>query len=566
VTSAVVEKTCTNTDATGEYVRINISGNVSEIPTKVARKKASERKQKKNVLVTGLTIEPIGDGEYFGFEIDGSDRLFLLGDFTVTHNTILFAKEAERTLPHGRVCVIAHRKELIDQAVDKIHQATGIRAGVEMGQFRAAPMDEIVVGSVQTLVNRLPAGSQFHQLIIDEAHHCTSDNQYNDVIGNVRAEKLLGVTATPYRGDKKKLNNVFDDMPFSLSIIDLIDRGYLANVRVKTLPVEIDLSAVRTYMGDFSDKGLGDALAPMLDKLARIVAEDYADRKILAFCPLVDTSQAWTEALRHYGLPAEHVDGASPDRAEILQRFTNDDIRMLSCSSLLTEGYDEPSIDCVVILRPTKSRVLMAQMIGRGTRLFPGKEDLLVLDPMFTAEKHNILSPADLAAETDDDSAELKDLMKKGRTLTQAVEELREERRRRLAEQLADASNRSPYEKKLAELALVLGDDDIQGWEPTARWHSEQASDRQMEVLKNMGVDLSLIQNKGHASHIMDCLMKRKDRDLGSLKQIRYARKLGHPEPERISRQELSAWIDGNQPASHRAYSTYRPQGRVIAQ
>ena len=483
--------------------------------------------------------------------------------------TIIFAKEAEKNTANGRILIAAHRKELIKQAVDKIYQATGLRAGVEMGQHRAAPMDRVVVASIQTLANRMPAGARFHQLIIDEAHHCTDDNQYSEAIKDVGAEKLLGVTATAYRGDKKSLNGVFDDMPYTKSIIDLINHTppYLADVRVKTLPIEIDLSAVKTYMGDFSESGLGDALEPMLDELAEVIARDYADRKILTFCPLRDTSRSWTAALQRQGLRAEHVDGASPDRDDILRKFSNDDIRFLSNASLLTEGYDEPSIDCVLILRPTRSRVMMAQMVGRGTRLFPGKEDLLVLDPMFTCEKHNILSPADLAAETDDDAAGLKEIMKsKGTTISEAVEELKEQRRLGLAEKLREASTRSAYEKKLAELSLLLGDDDLQTWEPTARWHEEAATQRQIEVLTGMGIDVKVIKSKGLASHMMDQLMKRREQQLGTLKQVRYARRLGHPEPERVTFHELSSWIGQNQPANHRGRGAgARPQGRVIA-
>lgn len=481
--------------------------------------------------------------------------------------TIVFAKRAEQALGEGRgrVAIMAHRKELIDQAVDKIHQATGLRAGVEMGKFRALPSDDIVVGSVQTFMNRHPAGNPFHDLVIDEAHHAIADNIYGSVVDNFRPQRLLGVTATAYRGDKRSLNSLFDDTPYTINILDLIERGYLCDVKVKTLPVEIDLSTVKTYMGDFSESGLGDVLEPMLDELARIIDEDYSDRKILTFCPLRDTSRLWIQALQARGLPAEHVDGESPDRAEILEAFKKGEIRFLSNASLLTEGYDEPSIDCVLILRPTRSRVMMAQMVGRGTRLFPGKKDLLVLDPMFTCEKHNILSPADLAAETDADAAGISDLMEEGRTLAEAAKQLKENRRMKLADQLREASTRSPYEKKLAELSILLGDEDLGDWEPTAFWHTQQASDRQMEVLKNMGVDLDLIQNKGHASHVLDCLMKRRDNQLGTLKQVRYARRLGHPEPERLTFQQLSAWIDQNQPSAHRGRGGYQPAGRVIA-
>jgi superfamily II DNA or RNA helicase len=471
---------------------------------------------------------------------------------TGSGKTITFAEIARRILPE-RTVVLAHREELIRQAQDKIERVTGVRAGIEMAGERAKATDQIVIATVQTLARgRKIAGPDPKLVIIDESHHVASES-YLNVIKALGAPLLLGVTATPYRGDKKALSNVFDDNPFSMSMLDMIELGRasggkegLCDIQVKTLPVKIDMSAVHVQSGDFVAGEVGAALEPILDELAGIVARDYADRKLLAFCPLRATSRLWTEALIARGLPAAHVQGDSPDRAEILKAFARDDIRFLSNSAVLIEGYDEPSIDTVLMLRPTKSRGLLAQAIGRGTRLFPGKSHMLVLDPMFVCERHNIMRASSLVAEDDKQAQRIAELMDTGRTLTEASQDATEERKRALAEQITASGKRSGYEKKLADLALALDDAGLADWEPTMGWHSEAPTAKQLAALENMGVDIAIISSKGQACYVMDRLMKRRNDDLATLKQIRYARRLGHPEPEKLTFAEMSAWLNEN--------------------
>ena len=139
-------------------------------------------------------------------------------------------------------------------------------------------------------------------------------------------------------------------------------------------------------------------------KLAAIIERDYRDRKMIVFCPLRATSRQLTQALQRHGLAAAHVYGESRDRTKTLKAYADNKVRFLLNASLLTEGYDDPSIDTVLVLRQTRSRTLLSQMIGRGTRLFPGKDHLLVLDPLFQTEQHNLVSVADLVSENDQDA------------------------------------------------------------------------------------------------------------------------------------------------------------------
>jgi superfamily II DNA or RNA helicase len=468
--------------------------------------------------------------------------------------TVVFGAVAGRT--HGRVLVLAHRRELITQATDKIELVTGIRPGIDMGDLRAKASDRIVVSTVQGLARgRRIEGGPFELVIVDEAHHALGDNQYGTVLEAIGAPKRLGVTATPYRGDKKALSDLFDDNPFSMSMLDMIELGKktdgregLVDVHVKTLPIKIDLRNVHVRQGDFVESEVAEALAPMLKPLAELIAAEYADKKLLAFCPLRATSRQWTEALIARGLPAAHVQGDSPDRADILADFARDDVRFLSNSAVLTEGYDEPSIDTVLMLRPTKSRGLFAQCVGRGTRLFPGKERLLVLDPCFVSERHNIMTAASLVARDDTHEKRVADLMEDGLSLKEAVEAEEQATKRSLADSLAksmkEASKRQAYERRLAELALTFNDMGLANYEPTMRWHSQPPSEKQLKALDNAGIDTASIWCKGFASAILDKLAERRKQDLATVRQVRYARALGHPAPETLTFVGASEWIN----------------------
>jgi superfamily II DNA or RNA helicase len=439
---------------------------------------------------------------------------------------------------------MAHREELITQARDKIRAVAGIAAGIEMAEQRARASDRIVIATVQTLSRgRKIAGGPFRLVIIDEAHHSNA-NSYKRVIERLAAEQLLGVTATGYRGDRQKLSDIFEDCVYSLNILDLISQGYLCNVRVRTLPVRVDISRVRVRKGDFSESDLGVALEPMLGEIADVIARDYPNRKLLTFCPLRDTSRLWTSMLTKRGLPAEHVDGDSADRRDILQRFATGETRFLSNCQLLTEGYDEPSIDTLLILRPTKSRGLFSQMVGRGTRLFEGKDHLLVLDPLFVSERHNILSVADLSAENEAQAKRVSRAMRVyGMGLAEAMTADAEERRRQLAEALEQQSRRTPYEREIAQLALMLDCAELQDWEPTFAWQRERPTEKQIAVLDSCGVERSVVTCRGIASEIIDGIVQRRVSGLATLKQVKLMRRMGHPDPEHATFAEAREWI-----------------------
>jgi superfamily II DNA or RNA helicase len=320
---------------------------------------------------------------------------------TGSGKTIKFAHIANARAQTGRVLIMAHRDELIDQARGKLFKACELLSSKEKASDYADPDAGVVVASVQTLArnSRLQrfARDHFQTVIVDEAHHTLADS-YLRILNHFGQAKVLGVTATPDRGDKRDLARFYEDIAFEISLLDLIKDHWLCPIRIKTVPLKIDISAVGMRAGDYSEEELAQSIEPMLHELADAICVNVADRKTLIFTPLVRTADQFADILRQRGLAAESVCGESPDRKGILSRFASGETGVLCNAMLLTEGYDEPSIDCVIPLRPTTIRSLYSQQIGRGTRIHPGKENLLLLDFLWLSRTHDLVGPASLIA------------------------------------------------------------------------------------------------------------------------------------------------------------------------
>lgn len=268
-------------------------------------------------------------------------------------------------------------------------QASGLTTAMEKAeQSCIGKWDRIIVGSVQTLCrdSRLALFSKnyFDTIIIDEAHHALSSS-YQAILNYFDTADILGVTATPDRSDMQNLGKVFDSLAYEYTLRDAINSGYLVKIQVQTLPLHIDFTNVKITAGDFQAGDIGRVLDPYLEQIADTLL-DYKDRKIVVFLPLIETSQKFCKMLIERGFNAAEVNGNSKDRNEITEAFANGKYNVLCNSMLLTEGWDCPSVDCVIVLRPTKSRALYTQMIGRGTRLCEGKDHLLVLDFLWHRE------------------------------------------------------------------------------------------------------------------------------------------------------------------------------------
>ena len=392
---------------------------------------------------------------------DGRRRTLLVLP-TGTGKTIVFAAVTEDQVRSGsRVLVLAHRGELLEQAADKIKRSTGLASAVEKAEQTCLDSwCRVVVGSVQRLqrparLEQFPA-DYFGTIIIDEAHHAITDG-YQRVLEHFPEANVLGVTATPDRGDMRNLGEVFDSLAYEYKLTQAIREGYLCPILAQTIPLQLDISQVTLSGGDFAVGGLGTALDPYLEQIASEMQTACAGRKTVVFLPLIKTSQKFRDILNSKGFRAAEVNGQSEDRAEILSDFSNGKYNVLCNSMLLTEGWDCPSVDCIVVLRPTKVRSLYSQMVGRGTRLSPetGKKDLLLLDFLWLTERHELCRPADIICENREVSRKMtENLAQAGcpedieQAAEQASADVVAQREEALAKQLAEMRRRK---KKLVD-------------------------------------------------------------------------------------------------------------------
>lgn len=464
--------------------------------------------------------------------------------------TIVFAHlarwEADRG---GKTLVLAHREELILQAADKIHAATGLRAEIERAGDRAGPDAAVVVASIQSMIRRLDRWppDHFSLVVADEAHHAISDS-WQTVLDHFGGARVLGVTATPDRGDKRNLGIFFENVAYEVSLFELIRQGYLSPIACKAIPVRIDLSAVRKVAGDYSESDLGEAVEPYLREIARAIRDHASFRRALVFLPLIRTSRAFRDICRQEGIVAEHVDGTMSERRAVLDGFAGGDFDVLCNAMLLTEGYDDPGIDCVVILRPTQSRALYSQMVGRGTRVAPGKDNLLLLDFLWLHEKHNLIRPAHLVAASEEIAAEMTARLVAGggegeKDLEELSRETTADREEKLRAELAAHAMRRGRMIDAVEFCLSLHDVSLAEYEPTMGWHEKRPSAGQLSMLSDAGFDTRTIRDRGHASAIIDCLVTRRRQGMATPKQVRYLRSLGHPSPESATFEEASEFL-----------------------
>jgi superfamily II DNA or RNA helicase len=433
---------------------------------------------------------------------------------TVVFNTVAHERP-------GQTLILAHRDELIEQARDKYEGMFGERPG----KIKAQEDDRrrVTVGSVQTM-SRRTYGDIFDTVIIDEAHHAVSPS-YQKLLTQFETAKVLGVTATPDRGDKKSLAKYFDGIAYEYNLKTAIQEGYLSRISALTIPLEIDMSGVKISVGDFSVDSVAETLEPYLPEIARNIIEYASNRKTVVFCPLISIAQELAQMIPG----AKEVNGNSQDRKEILDWFDQAEPGAVLCNAmLLTEGWDCPSCDCVVVLRQTKIRSLYCQMIGRGTRLYPGKENLLILDFLWLCQRHNLCRPASLVSDNDQDVKEVvKAAQKDEIDLLGAVSDAEESRRNALAEALARQKRKKSKLVNPLELFNVLDDIGLANYEPTFKWEEADATTKQIETLNRFGIDGDGI-TKGYASAILDRVITRSRNNLASVKQVRTLRRFGY--------------------------------------
>lgn len=405
-------KTCVNNGVVGDYYRCTISGNVEKIPTLIKRKQAKPRKQKKNVLLTGLTVKKIGIGEYFGFQVLGSDSLYLLGDFTVTHNSIIVSDIVNDGAHYNmRQCVIAHRNELVSQMSAHIarrgiyHQIIGSDSTVAQirrmhrtlfnQQFVHPTAPTSVVG-VDTLISRKEErakwAAQQDRWIGDECHHFigndrTPPNKWGKAIAMMPNAYGLGVTATPVRADGQGLGREYDG-PFDVMICgptmrQLIDCHYLCDYEIVCPSSDLKVTDEEVSAdGDWSSKTLKKAAKQ--SHIVGDVVENYCKyafgRRTIVFATDTETAAVTARKFTEWNITAAALSAETPSavREKYINEFKSGKLTVLINVDLFDEGFDVPECDVVIMARPTASLGKYRQMCGRALRYVPGKVALII--------------------------------------------------------------------------------------------------------------------------------------------------------------------------------------------
>lgn len=454
--------------------------------------------------------------------------------------TVVFAKIAEECVRRGeRVLILAHRAELLCQASDKIYKVTGLKTAVEKAEESCiGSWYRIVVGSVQTLMRDKRLGKfkkdYFDTIIIDEAHHAVSDS-YGNILNYFEAARVLGVTATPDRGDMRNLGAVFDSLAYEYSLPKAIKEGYLTPIKALTMPLRLDISNVGVQAGDYKVSEISNALDPYLHKIADEMVNVCMNKKTVVFLPLVATSQKFRDILNERGFKAVEINGESFDRASKLKDFNDGKYNVICNSMLLTEGWDCPSVDCIVVLRPTKSRSLYCQMVGRGTRLCKGKEHLLLLDFLWHTERHELCRPAHLICQNEEVAKKMTKNLEEAVAVPidieeaeeQAASDVQEEREEALAKQLEEMRKRKKKLVDPLQFEMSIQAEDLSGYVPSFGWEMAPPSDKQKSSLEKLGILPDMIDNAGKANMLLDRLDKRRIEGLTTPKQIRFLEQRG---------------------------------------
>jgi ATP-dependent helicase IRC3 len=332
---------------------------------------------------------------------------------TGSGKTVVFAHIILAMIANGgRALALVHRDELLELALAKLRDV--LPPEISIGAIKAERDEasaQVIVASVQTLSreNRLARiGNGFVVVVVDEAHHATAET-YRRILAHLNildcdplegCPQLLGVTATVDRGDGVGLAAVFEQVVYELPLLPMIEDQYLSDLTAVAVDLKADYSDVSVRGGDYAGEESGRVFAAANgpQHVAAAIHEHAAGRKSLAFLPTVRAAHDTAEAINALGIVAAAVDGETPlnDRRSTFQAFRNGSIQALANCGICTEGYDEPSISSVVVARPTKSRALYAQMIGRGTRRFPGKDDCLIIDMVGASRRHDLMTAPDL--------------------------------------------------------------------------------------------------------------------------------------------------------------------------
>ena len=519
---------------------------------------------------------------------------------TGTGKTILFgalAKELNR-----KTLIIAHREELLTQARDKILL---LWPDADIGIIKAELNEtdhQIIIASVQTISRPQRLEQLIDRgitlLVIDEAHHAAADS-YRRVIGdmgfmNSDPDKLLvGVTATPARGDGMGLDSIFEEVTFQRSLPTMIAGGYLSDLRGIQVKADTDLSGVHTRAGDFAQGELEAAVNTNQRNAIIVRAFKYyaSNRRAAAFCAGVQHAKDLADTFNHAGIKASAVwgDMDPENRKATLEAYEAGQIQVLTNCEILTEGWDSPATDCLLMARPTKSGALYQQMIGRGTRLFPGKENCLILE--FTSNRHDIASLGSLTGLPIRNKQTILQAMEKERQRQQAASEAKTATRV-LAKEF-DVLDRSAFRWYMAGrdwrlpiapgICLVLHEADTGKWDVNinaqgetiplhgtlpfgyaqglaedyarkygkgfsrkdAKWTKRKPTQKQVDMLAKLKIQYAPDISRGEAAQLISEALAQREAEPATGKQLWRLRQMGYTPPDGLTKPQARRLIAG---------------------
>jgi superfamily II DNA or RNA helicase len=318
----------------------------------------------------------------------------LLVSPTGSGKTVIFSYIAAGMARNNkRILIVAHRRELLKQISNALKKV-GVAHAVMTGGYRGVPTANVVVASVFTLVKRMKGIKPFDLIIGDEAHHFTPDSSWGKVVAGFPSARVLGVTATPERLDGKGLGQMFSDMVMGPTVAELTAQGFLSHAVVYA-PSAPDLDGVGTRMGDYVQKQLEEAMVKTVitGSAVKHYGKYAPGKKAIAFCVSVRHAKDVAAEFREAGFTASHIDGGmkEEERDGVLKAFEEGRVQVLTSCDLVSEGFDLPSVEVAILLRPTKSLGLYLQQCGRAIRPHPDKEKTIILDHAGNTARHGFI-------------------------------------------------------------------------------------------------------------------------------------------------------------------------------
>lgn len=466
---------------------------------------------------------------------------------TSAGKTVIAGSVIQGVMERGRCLFLADTDELCEQPREKFYRLFGMHTGLEKAGKSASMMMRVVVGSAQTFArpNRLAryAPDHFGYIFVDEAHRGSDRNK--KITDHFASAKVCGMTATAFRAKLKDLSTYYETVAFELGLFDLIDAGYIAPLKVLTLPVEVNLTEVKQTMStdgmDYDKTELSTTIRPVYERVAEMIKEHVPNRQILAFLPLIKSSQEFVTILQEHGISARHIDGKSEDRKQILEAFAMKKFQVLCNSSLLTTGWDCPTVDCLLNLSPTRSAGLFRQKVGRVVRLLDGlidgvtdreerrrliaasaKPDSLILDLLWQTSKFGLIGPSDLIATNKDEQIALELAIRKQGTaedLQFMAAVVQADREQKLKEALEKAALRSRglierAKDAIEYVAILLHGKKIIGYEAAMDWEAQPMTEKQKDWLLKNGIDPTSAKNRGQVVELMNLIFRRREKGL----------------------------------------------------